>query len=397
MTKFFPLHGEVHSRSKYSTSPLADPRLKFSLEELFALARPTVHFSVNAVAHPNQNHKKFNNDNFVVIDSLQSSLHQIAGGYIEDLFSIGTFKLSKDAVVLAPKFMENTVELNSKIKTLPAGIKVIYYEGELTSAVENYLKSVGSKYLHIKYDEEVPQFFGTFGSQCVSSKTLLDKMGKLLISHDITPLSGLENIFLTNPTYNIAPYIEALDQFDFADVQSVITAFAKCISQCFKLKKAQATFLERHKVVLTSALSLFATSNNLDELSSSVSVESEVLKSYDYETDLDRPVIFENGPHRTSLSSLIESVTELSFAAFYRRNCTTVVDLVFQNQAKTELSAKANSMVKELGEFIIPCVLRGVDSLVINYANVPSVANDLREKLLRIQGAQDTYNFSART
>ena len=66
-------------------------------------------------------------------------------------------------------------------------------------------------------------------------------------------------------------------------------------------------------------------SNNLDELSSSVSVESEVLKSYDYETDLDRPVIFENGPHRTSLSSLIESVTELSFAAFYRRNCTTVV------------------------------------------------------------------------
>lgn len=386
VTSYFPLYGEIHPRAKYWASKMALPEVKFSLEELFSLARPTVHFSLNSVAHPNENHKGFKRNSFVILDDLKSSTEQIAGGFIEDLFCVGPFRLSDKATVLVPKEMADQEAVVHGISTLPKEVKVVYFEGELNVAVENYLKSIGSEYLHIKHDKEVPQFFGRFGNKAISTEVLLPTIGKLLTSPDITPFTGLENLFVNNSNFNIYPFIELLEDFDPDAAKLLISSYYRLMSECFKLTSAQASFLKMHQKVIGQVIDLFAKSYSAEELFKKVSVESEVLKSYDFRTDLSRPVLDKGEYHRTSLSLLLESVSGLCFRAYFRQNCTTVIDLVFkQEHTSTTLSSKASDAISKLGEFIQNCDINGANCLVISYANVPEVVNKLGKKLSDIE------------
>lgn len=91
ITSIFPEKGRILPRMKFhlDNHPQIDPRIPPIVKSCFSVLRPTVHFGINGGAKPHAQ-LNFNSESFAIIDPLRD---EIAGGYLEDLFCVGSYQL----------------------------------------------------------------------------------------------------------------------------------------------------------------------------------------------------------------------------------------------------------------------------------------------------------------
>lgn len=135
-TNFFPNKGMIYPRitSKFN---IPSSNLKMVTEETFAITRPTVHFSINSIVTEHKKYVEENNHRFIVIDKFENALDKICGGYLEDVFCIGPYRLSHKATILAPESCKTT--LQEKIKGMSKKIKITYYSGSEKEGLNQWL------------------------------------------------------------------------------------------------------------------------------------------------------------------------------------------------------------------------------------------------------------------
>ncbi len=292
-TKYFPTYGVIKPRCYTFIDGIPGGTAQHAeiMRNVFAVSRSTVHFSVNSVLLSHDSNS-FDNQDIVVIDHLMSVKDQIVGGYIEDLFCIGTFKLSSRSVILMPARLRTETYIMHGLASLPNTIKVISYEeGQKQQAVKDYLHSVKSDVCNIEYHPQDERYIGTMKNQYVSSITLLKAINGICCAHAATPMAQLEiMVYKQSASYGQVskpPYLLVLSLLDLASIKNIVNQYIVVTTNCFKLNTKTTKKLHLYKSavleVFESLLISIQDPAPLKEL-------AEDLKYYDAEPDFTTPI-----------------------------------------------------------------------------------------------------------
>lgn len=323
VTSFFPQEGVIIPRKSYQLSLFEKYKI---LEEVvikaFSTLRPTIHFSINSIAESHKEHGGFDKNSFVILDKIQHAKRHIVGGYIEDLFVIGAYQLSSEATILVPKHYKENPLIQSKIRTLPEGVKISYYDKGIQEAVREWLKVNKAPYLETKGiadDPDVAVFVGRLGQKYVESAELMKFLGKKFCGHDITPMSRTE-ILLQSSVLMKPPYLEVLATLSLEETVRLLGQLKQVMLNVFNLNADQKSFLNAYEQTLIKIVTLFSKSPTLKELEKNWEMESELIMNYDAKVNLSKPISY----HTLSLN--LSRATGLNFKPYFRTNCQTIVD-----------------------------------------------------------------------
>lgn len=251
MTKFFPDEGIIHPRVNFEIDDEIDLQesMKNIVQTIVSVVRPTVHFSVNSIVAEHRDYVKKEHQRFVVIDKYEKALPHISGGYLEDIFCIGPYKLSNDAVILVPASLSQNREIKEKIRSLNGRVKVIEYQDEDdTLAFERWMQEKKKKMVKpVEKNCDIPNLLCFLGDKnYISSYTLMEKSEKTLCTHDITPTFQLESLLTTKLTFfPEAPFVR-IDKNLYSDIKNYI----KVSEDAFKLSKKQKVFLQIYEKII---------------------------------------------------------------------------------------------------------------------------------------------------
>lgn len=363
VTSYFPVDGIIRPRYSFGLSKAQGAEwlnLKPVIESSFSVLRNTIHFSINAIADAHKDHSGWDNDNIIIVDHLPTVKDQIVGGYIEDAFCIGAFKLSSQAALLIHESKREDLNLKSQLKSLPTDIIVIYYQGEKKQALEQYLKSKNSTLVEVINDPIEYSFYGTLNNHYISSQTIMNSINGNFCAHDITPMAQIETMIGKREVNNKPPYLTLLQSKNAANIQDEMNYIGDCLnltSKCFRLTDSAKYYFEKYKNVITKFISIFRLDISKDKLISSYPFYKEELEFYDYPPDLTKPALY-----NSTLSSLLSAITKLNFSLYCRTACSTIFDAVYQVPANSDYQEIINTtFLSQIKNFV------SVDNLKDNY------------------------------
>lgn len=251
-TSFFPEYGIINSRMRFQIK--LDEKLKETeeiIKKLFSILRPTVHFSLNSIVSKHKDYIGTNNQRFIVIDELKKAADSISGGYVEDLFCIGPYKLSNKATILIPESEKNEISTKEKIQKISKKINISYYKGDESAALKEWLKEKNASYLNpVQKDENIPNLLGKLGKdQYISSESLMKKLGKTYCSHDITPTAQIENYIADSKIAHLKDFIisRIILNPGVEKTKKIISEYIESTKKLFKLNKNQEIFINSYE------------------------------------------------------------------------------------------------------------------------------------------------------
>lgn len=328
ITAYFPLQGVIIPRYAISNYKVPLPEEYEAITRpAFSIIRSTVHFSLNSVVQGHSTYKNnlANKAPFIILDKLKPTQKQIVGGYIEDLFCIGHYKLSEETVVLVPEAKRNDEQTLADIKSLPPTVSINYFNGDAKSAVQEFLAAKGADYLDMSGIEQDPNaevFFGRLGKNYISSQDLMRNIGATFCTHAFTSLCELEPFFSESLIFNFPPFLGSLVNKKLEDVKKGINmAVVTCFSS-FNLSPAVKNYLVQYKDALNEVVTMFLTSNSFPELQRNWETQYKAVCSYDLQADLQKPVL------DNAAAEKLDKLTGHSFKAYNLTRCLGRVDAV---------------------------------------------------------------------
>lgn len=326
ITEYFPVNGIIYPRLTLHLPSIFSQTLHDLFASTVSVKRPTIHFTVNSVVETHNDYKasQVPKSPLIIIDSLLLAKEQIKGGYVEDLFCIGPYKLSNQASILIPESLKYNQKTLDNLQTLPPNVHVRYYTGHPKDAVKQFLESKNAHYLNtenIVYDADQPIFFGRLGKKLLSSEQLLSQMGAIFCSHDITILRMIERVwgqsYISKP-----PYISAFENHTAEEVVDYLNHLMDYIPECFKLSASERLNFSKYRQALEEVVKMFCNAKSGQELHYHWEVIKDKVLSYDRPTNFRRPVEIQSTARR------LRDITGLPFEAYYRVNTFSIVDAV---------------------------------------------------------------------
>lgn len=378
-TSFFPGKGIIIPRVNYRINlPESHKRLSEVLGCALSNVRPTVHFCINNVYAEHSEYGGLENKNFVILEKLKNAKGKVIGGYLEDMFALGSYQLSPEASILIPEHYKKDPLIQSKIKHLPEGVTITYYHQGTQQAVHEWLQAKNLPYLEstgILNSVDEPLFVGKLGKKYIESSELAKSLGIRFITHDITPMAAIEDMLLSKILLD-KPYLEILMSLSLQETFTFLKLLTQKTAKVFKLNEDQKAFLNIYEVMLRRIISLCKESTSLDMLGNKWELEAEeLIMNYDSEVALNKPVA-----HHT-LALNLSRATGLQFKSYFRTNCQTIVDAACQVDSEEAMKKYIHQLNTIFGEYFSPERHGKCHYIVLREINEPFIAAALNKTL----------------
>lgn len=145
ITSHFPVNGRILARNRFKfPENRLDPRLGEIFRHSLSVIRSTVHFAPNGVVPEHKEQLAIAPEQAIAIIQ-PTKQSRILGGYLEDIFCIGSVLLSEDSTIIVPTAFGDHPQTAKQLATLPKTISVIYRDKEETirAAVKRVLDRSG--------------------------------------------------------------------------------------------------------------------------------------------------------------------------------------------------------------------------------------------------------------
>lgn len=373
-TNFFPQNGRILARSSIQLQNALGSFLKFepkngfysaileSINKIISIYRSTVHFSINSVVESHESYDDTCNT-IVIIDKFVNGLSQLIGGIAEDFFSFGSYNLSKDAVILVPKWRESDKDTQKQIQSLPQGIQVFYHEGDVKTSVYKYLEDQQTHvFSNLTDDCNKENLLHRFGPiHYVSTQEIMKKARKTSCSHSLTPNLAIEYYLLQMGLHKV---------YDDCRIQKKLTEYTICIKEVFPLNSNQQSLLKLFlKTLMISTEVLQSPSSEL--FLDKFAINEELISYYDEEIDLEQEI-----PNQTATKNLSQ-LTMLPFKAYLRRGCQTIVDAACLVQDPFQIEKLLSDLNQRFKMDFFSETHNGNHYLVLKGVNIPEVVNQI--------------------
>lgn len=321
-TIFFPMQGTIQALGKPTVIGGFNTELGKKFKEIVglftSLSRSTVHFTVNSLVQSHSLYDSSTSGSFVVIDKLQNGLPQIVGGLLEDLFCIGPYELSEDATILAPQALKYDIDFTHKLKTLPKGVEIFYYTGNVENFFNEWLaQNQIPKFIDQNVDPDCVNYFHQIdATHYISVQSILEKIGKVFCSHDITPMRQIETSY----------YSQQITTRSYQKISKEINEYFSTINTVFHLSLNQKSFIKTREKALSRLLKILYESRSEQSCVNSFEEDKELYISSEYKIDLLRKL------DAHAITEKLAHLTGLPFQAYFRESCETIVDAAYQYQ-----------------------------------------------------------------
>ena len=327
ISNFFPRNGILLPRSNYEKSEHMPDELHSFSKKMFCVMRPTVHFALNSVA---TGHELFKTDKqFLVIDKFKSSKDQFIAGYAEDIFCLGSYKLSPEAVIIIPDFLKESNGIKSQINELNKKIQIIYYDTNVINAATNWFKKNKIPFLTpVSNDPDMANYYHKIGKdQFTSSLHLMKITNKRFCTHDISPMRQIEILIADSIKIHIQPKFKiSFINSSYDEIRQTFLSYSKAllIKGLFPLNSNQRNFIKSFEKTILLALQILHEAKSIEFLKSNIERDEELFTHYDSEVDFNRKIEIQVTTKRLS------ELTKLPFIAYYRQGCNTIADAAVQ-------------------------------------------------------------------
>lgn len=313
--------------------------------------RNTVHFALNHMANAHGGHSGWSEDSFVIVDKAVNSAHQFVGGYIEDQFTIGQYRLSKDAVVFVnnAKYKKDT-KLQVEVLALPSYITVVFYDGHYRDAVSNWLKE---SYIPILQCQEYLKGASAQDVMYVSHSThkelfdseVIDKHFNIRYTdHHITPMSSITGLLYDGRICTQKPFLVNIMEYNNIapdrNIRDEVKVINELIKKMFKIPECNQDAFKMQCTAVYKVIDFLTTSKFQVELRSKIQINTSFLKYFDHFPDFSREV------KDHYVTKCMQEYSGIEFKCFYQQSGKTLVDVVFQNDklSSTQLENLAHKL-----------------------------------------------------
>ncbi|NNM44375.1 MAG: hypothetical protein HKM07_08570 [Chlamydiae bacterium] len=373
-TRFLPREGIIHPRMKFNGN--TTPGLIPTIERVFSIFRPTVHFSVNSIASAHSAYAQASKPRFIIIDKLTNALDSISGGYLEDMFCIGPYRISNEATILIPESSKMDSELQDKIKKLNGRVEIVYYNGSEQLAFENWIQGKNAHPIKaVQSDPNIPNFVCLLGNdRYISSQSLMQEIKKTFCTHDTSPTAQIEEQICTGEIYSIPPFLESVKTHSLEVIVRSIIEYVDVASKVYELSAKQRRFIRSYEEAILLAVKIISKAKNNVQLLQDLDFHNELIMHYDKKFDLTRKI------DSQSATQVLSELTGLTFSAYYRMDCDTIVDAAHQTSlSEIESETLLAKLIRDIGlEFTIEqqensfyIILKGV--------NLPEVQEKIKK------------------
>ncbi len=336
VTSVLPENGIILARVNVPLALLKVPSNNFVrvgqlFQQMMSITRPTVHFAVNGVMSHHSDYRSGveDKDRIVIMERLANVA--ISGGYGEDLFCIGSHKLSNEATVILPYYYLFYKDLQAQLRQWPVS-PVIYYRGgneTVNAAVDRVLREKRIIPLHPnrflrEANPDTPFFFleGDDG-KVLSSEVLLRFLRRPLCTHDITAMTQIEDLIVRNGITTKPRFLNVLKSCSPEGLKALVEEYIDSIRETISLNEEQKVFLEEYKMTLLSLFKMMRDSGSIEELTQKWNLDRELYQYYDHPIDLSREV-----PNQLTAEALKRRFG-LDFKAYQRLGCETIADAAY--------------------------------------------------------------------
>lgn len=327
ISNFFPRKGILLPRSNYDKSEHMPDELHSFSKKVLSVMRSTVHFTLNSVA---TDHEMYKTDKqFLVIDKFKNSKDQFIAGYVEDIFCIGPYKLSHEAVIIIPDFLKESIAIKSQTNELNKKIQIIYYNTNIKNAATNWFQENKIPFFRpVSNDADIVNYYHKIGEdQFTSSLHLMKITGKRLCTHDISPMRQIEILITDSIKVDIQPRFKiSFIDFSYDEIRKTFLSYSKAllIKGLFPLNSNQKYFIKSFEKTILLALQILHEAKSIELLKKSVERDEELFTHYDSEVDFDRKI------DNQATTKRLNELTLMPFIAHYRQGCNTIVDAACQ-------------------------------------------------------------------
>lgn len=327
ISNFFPRNGILLPRSNYEKSEHMPDELHSFSKKMFCVMRSTVHFALNSVA---TGHELFKTDKqFLVIDKFKSSKDQFIAGYAEDIFCLGSYKLSPEAVIIIPDFLKESNGIKSQINELNKKIQIIYYDTNVINAAKNWFQKNKIPFFNpVSNDPDMTNYYHKIGKdQFTSSLHLMNITNKRFCTHDISPMRQIEILLADSIKVHLQPKFRiSFLNSSYDEICNTFLSYSKSllIKGLFPLNSNQKYFIKSFEKTILLALQMLNEAKSVEVLKNSVERDEELFTHYDSEVDFNRKIEIQVTTNRLS------ELTMMSFMAYYRQGCQTIADAAVQ-------------------------------------------------------------------
>ncbi len=327
ISNFFPRNGIVLPRSNYEKSEKMPDEIHSFSKKMFCVMRSTVHFALNSVA---EDHKDFKTDkHFLVIDKFKNCKDQLIAGYAEDIFCIGPYKLSDDAVIILPEFLKESTGVKSQINKLTKKIQIIYHDTNVKIAAKNWFqKNEIPFFMPVSGDADMPNYYHKIGKDQFTSSLHLMKMSNIrFCTHDISPMKQIEILITDSIKIHFLPKFKiSFLNSSYEEICNTLRKYSKAllVNGLFPLNSNQKYFIKSFEKTVLLALQILHEAKSIELLKSNIERDEELFTHYDSEVDFNRKIEIQVTTKRLS------ELTKMPFMAYYRQGCNTIVDAALQ-------------------------------------------------------------------
>lgn len=327
ISNFFPRNGLLLPRSNYEKSKHMPDELHSFGKKMFCVMRSTVHFALNSVA---LDHKDFTaNKQFLVIDKFKNSKDQFIAGYAEDIFCIGPYKLSKDAVIIIPEFLKESIGIKSQINELNKKIQIKYCDTNVKNAAKNWFKENEIPFFKpVSSDADMPNYYHKIGEDQFTSSLHLMKIHNIrFCTHDISPMKQIEILVTDSIKVHLLPKFKiSFINSSYEEICNTLSNYSKAllVNGLFPLNSNQKYFIKSFEKTVLLALQILHEAKSIEWLKSNVERDEELFTHYDSEVDFNRKI------ESQVTTKYLSELTKLPFIAYHRQGCYTIADAALQ-------------------------------------------------------------------
>lgn len=296
ITGFVPRHGKILARSRFGIPsdgfsscgqrPSFPSDLVPILEGAMSIVRPTVHFSLNGVAPEHREHRREGVE-IVVMERAGDVSKEVSGGYLEDIFVLGSHTLAEGSIVIVPDSYKRDRELASQLATLPRTLRVVdRTQGEkIEMAVKRVLAMEGVEGLSPASvrdsSEPIFVFTASDSKKALLSTDYMQALKRPMCTHDITPMAQIERMLMGSPVLSGPPFLSSLLP-GYQETQRLIKEYISATSQAFpEMNEHQKDSLRAYESSLLLMLDMFNTSKSISELQRKWSADKARIQEYD--------------------------------------------------------------------------------------------------------------------
>ncbi len=327
LTSFLPKNGCILARGMFPV--YGSSKAGQLLQQMVSIVRPTVHFAVNGVFSSHSGHCTDLENKIAIMEPLRNVA--VSGGYAEDLFCIGSHKLSSRSIVILPSSYRHDGVVQAQLRQWTCSPIIRYREGNETvnTAVDRVLREKGITPLHPNPSlrEENPNipflFLEGDDGRVLSSQVLLNFLRRPFCTHDITAMAQIENLIVKNGVTIQPSVLNAFIRYPLEKLEALVEGYVDSIRETTSLNEEQKVFLEEYKTTLLSLLKMMSASKTFEELTQKWNLDRELYQYYDHPIDLSREV-----PNQLTAEALKGRVG-LDFKAYQRLGCETIVDAAY--------------------------------------------------------------------